>query len=172
LWSDPRPGGPDYARLVQLLHSLHTAADPLLVAWVKSSRACAHLSIPLRASGFASDLAALGVAPLPALSFTCLPRTAAGTLTDPAGIGLLYVVAGSSLGARVLLRNLSSSVPLQARAGLEHGASPPSVQLWAAVITLLARPAPAADAVSGASACSSVFEALLAVSTSEVGEGS
>lgn len=161
--SNQRPSGPDYLRLVQVLHALHAAADPLLTAWAKDSRTCGHLSIPLRAPSFAHDLTALSAAPLAQLSVSDLPRTAAGRLTEPAGIGLLYVVAGSSLGARVLLRRLPRSVPLQARAGLEHGASAASVQLWAAVLTLLALPAPVEDAATGAAVCSSVFDTLLSL---------
>lgn len=159
--SNPRPSGSDYVRIVQLLHALHTSADPLLVAWAKNSNTNAHLQIPLREPHFASDLQALGAAFLPRLSLNNLPRTAAGQLTEPAGIGLLYVVAGSSLGARVLLRHLPHSVPPQARAGLEHAASPPSVQLWTAVLTLLALPAPPEQTNSAAAACSLIFDALL-----------
>jgi len=89
LWSDPRLGGPDYVRLEQLLHTLFATADPLLVVWAKTAKTCPHLNIPLCEMAFGSDFAALGAARRSPMAFSDPAGSAAGLLTEPAGIGLV-----------------------------------------------------------------------------------
>lgn len=154
-------GGRDYIRLLQVLHALHAEADPLLERWVRTSQSFRHLTIATRMPALASDLTALGMPPLERIQLHDLPRTSPGLLTDPAGVALLYVIAGSSIGARVILRSLPLSVPQNARNGLTQGASTQSAALWSGLLTLLARPAPAIEAASAHASCSLVFERIL-----------
>ena len=151
----------DYTRLIQVLHALHAEADPLLARWVGTSPVVRHLRAPDRERALAADLTALGAAPLAPIALGDLPTIAPGLLSDPAGIALLYVVAGSSLGARVILRRLPDSIPNTAREGLTRAASAQSAALWSDLIPLLARPAPPADAASARDVCSCLFARIL-----------
>ena len=54
---------------------------------------------------------------------------------------MLYLLGGSSAGARVLLRGLPDDVPRAARRGLTDASGPESSRLWQAVLRLLTTPA-------------------------------
>ena len=153
----------DYARLLQLLHSLHTAADPLLQAWVATSSMAPHVVIPTRSTAFARDLALLGYSPRPPIALVELPHRPGGVVTDPAGLALLYVVAGSSIGARVVLASLGDDIDAAARLGLSEGASPTSAALWRQTLSVLSGPVDDSFAGPAAAACQLVFRSLLAL---------
>ena len=152
-----------YAGLLQLLHSLHTTADPLLQAWVTSSSAAPHVVIPTRAGALTRDLTLLGFPPAEPVCLEHLPRHRDGVLTDPAGLALLYVVAGSSIGARVILRSLTDTIARGARLGLTQGASDASAELWRHTLVALAAPVDASVSDPAATACQLIFRTLLAV---------
>jgi heme oxygenase len=156
-----------YVFLLQTLESFHCSADPLLAAWVAGSTAAPAVSIPERTPGLQSDLVHLGVGPRSPLDLSDLPHDrATGLLTDGAGLALLYVAAGSSIGARVVLRQLDDGIPANARTGLAQGASPASAGLWRTTLGVLgavACPPVEADATR---TCRLVFEALCARSDS------
>lgn len=126
------PGGrisdtTDYVRLLTGLSSLHARTDEPLRAWTAGSDwARAHLDptdLPRRSALYASDLAALGehdraVAPQ------------ATACDDGQALGFLYVVAGSTAGARLVLRGLPDDLAPHARAGLSDAAAPAGARLW------------------------------------------
>ena len=118
----------------------HTTADPLLQHWVRTSTAAPHVVIPSRARGLAGDLAVLGHSIGGPISLAELLRRPDGGVTDPAGLALLYVVAGSSIGARFILRNLAENIPPAARLGLADCASAGSAELWRTTLIVLASP--------------------------------
>lgn len=154
-----------YAALLQVLHRFHTSADPLLTAWAAGSPAAPTVTVPEREAALRRDLLALDVAPLPPADLSVLPRDAAsGLLTAGAGLGLLYVVAGSSVGARVLLRQLPPAVPVQARAGLAEGAGEASAQLWRTTVQALAAVASSAVTEDATRSCRLAFDVLCACS--------
>ncbi len=134
---------PHYLRLVGVLHMMHSAAEPVLGVWRADSAWAASLSpqvrLPRRAPLFATDLEALGVVP---------PVIGADASTEPAsesrGVALLYLLAGSAAGARMLVRMIPDDVPVGARSGLADAASAEASALWRATKDLLARPAPEA----------------------------
>ena len=59
---------------------------------------------------------------------------------DARGLASLYLLAGSSKGARVLLRGLPDHVGPAARTGLTDASSRDSARLWGAVVTALGEP--------------------------------
>jgi heme oxygenase len=126
---------PGYVRLLRTLHALHDAADGPLARWASTSPLAVPLrgtALPDRAPSYAADLAALGEQ-LP-------PRRGAdepATPGDPRGLALLYLLAGSAAGARVLLRGLPAAVPGDARRGLTDAAAPASSRLWRETCRLL-----------------------------------
>lgn len=150
-----------YVTLLQVLGSLHRTADPLLTAWnSQSSRGVAAAPIP-RGPALLEDLAALGQAPAAPLCLDGLARRSPGILTDPAGLGLLYVTAGSSVGARVSLRALPPAIPTRARRGLTLAASPASADLWRHTLIRLSEPADAAFAAEAVQAAQWTFRQLV-----------
>lgn len=155
-------GTGDYARLLQLLHSLHTTADPLLQAWVAASDTAPRVVIPTRSTALARDLSLLGYPTRPPIRLDELPRRLGGVVTDPAGLALLYVVAGSSIGARVILASLGDDIDTAARLGLSEGASLTSAGLWRQTLSVLSTPVDASLADPAAAACQLVFGSLLA----------
>ncbi|MCU1693714.1 MAG: hypothetical protein JWM64_2805 [Frankiales bacterium] len=152
---------PGYARLLQALESFHSSADPLLASWVAGSPAAPAVTVVRRTAALRSDLLRLGVDPRPPVDLSGLPRDRAiGLLTDGAGLALLYVTAGSSIGARVVLRQLPETVPADVRTGLTEGAGPVCARAWRTTLLALdVEPSPAvtADATDG---CELVFQAL------------
>ena len=86
-----------------------------------------------------------------------------GVVTDPAGLALLDVVAGSSIGARVVLASLGDDIDPAARLGLSEGASPTSAALWRQTLSVLSGPVDASFAGPAAAACELVFRSLLAL---------
>lgn len=126
-----------YVRVLTTLHALHRHADAPLAAWVHASPLATNLDpalVPDRERLYADDLRALGV-----------PTGSAGSghATAPAdarGLALLYLVAGSAAGARVLLRGLPETIPTEARRGLTCAAGPTSTVLWRESCALLSQP--------------------------------
>ena len=125
-----------YVRLLQVLATLHAEVETPLHEWVETTpwvrEALGDAPLPSRAALFADDLAGLGAAP---------PReTAPTTYDDARGLATLYLLAGSSKGARVLLRGLPDDVAPGARRGLTDAASRDSARLWGAVVGALGEP--------------------------------
>ena len=125
-----------YTRLLTVLADLHARAeDPLhswlaATPWARDSLAEAPLS--RRAGLFVDDLSRLGaeappVAPDPPYD-------------DARGLAALYLLSGSTNGARVLLRRLPSDVAPQARSGLTDAASSGSARTWRAVMAMFGEP--------------------------------
>ena len=128
---------PGYLRLLTILHGLHAHADEPLARWAHRSPLASGLDaalVPARADGYAADLATLGVEADPVAP---PPRT---PVPDARGLALLYVVAGSSIGARVVLRGLPDVVPADARRGLTDAAGAPTTALWRQAQAVLSRP--------------------------------
>ena len=128
---------PGYVRVLGVLHLLHVHADGPLARWAATSPLADGLDrdvLPDRAAAYAADLRRLGAHPSPSSG------TPAGPVDDARGLALLYLVAGSAAGARVLLRGLPDVVPADARRGLTDAAGATSTALWRHARTVLARP--------------------------------
>src|SRR5688500_1997928 len=124
-----------YVRVLSVLHTLHARADVPLARWARTSPLAAGLDpavVPDRAHAYEADLATLGVA--------APPVAPVERLTDAGGLALLYAVAGSSVGARVVLRGLPDAVPLEARRGLTDAAGRGATTLWRQAQEVLSRP--------------------------------
>lgn len=136
------PGGrvpdlPAYVRVLRSLHALHAHADGPLRSWAQRSSLASPLDpelLPDRSAAYAADLTALGE------TLTGAPAAPGDSVDDGRGLALLYLVAGSAAGARVLLRGLPDVVPAEARRGLTEAAGPASTRLWRATVSLLGRP--------------------------------
>jgi hypothetical protein len=127
---------PSYLRLLHVLATLHAGVEAPLHEWVGVTPwvrdALGDVPLPARAGLFADDLVSLGAtAPDPHL---------AEEYDDAHGLATLYLLAGSSKGARVLLRGLPDDVAPGARRGLTDAASRDSARLWGAVVSLLGAP--------------------------------
>lgn len=154
-----------YAGLLQVLQSFHSSADPLLTAWVVGSSRAPSVTVPDRAAALTRGLLALDIEALVPADLGGLPRDqGTGLLTDGAGLGLLYVVAGSSLGARVVLRQLPVAVPAHVRAGLGGAAGPAGAQLWRTTLAALAVTASTVVTEDATLGCRLAFAALCAAS--------
>jgi heme oxygenase len=132
-------GAEDYVRVVRTLHALHAWSEERLRRWAEASALASGLPddvvLPDRAVLYAGDLLALGVAEVDA------PDHRSGAVEDAEGMALLYLLGGSSAGAKVLLRGLPGDVPRSARRGLTDAGGPDAARLWRAVLVLLAAPA-------------------------------
>lgn len=125
-----------YVRVLRSLHRLHCHADAALRTWTSTSPLASGLDpdlVPDRASAYAADLAVLGE------TVPTTPRNDKA-VDDARGLALLYLVAGSAAGARVLLRGLPDAVPTHARRGLTDAAGRSSTVLWREAVALLERP--------------------------------
>jgi len=125
-----------YARLLTVLADLHGRAEDPLHSWVAATPwardSLAEAPLSRRAGLFAADLAlvdaeARPVAPDPPYD-------------DARGLAALYLLAGSTMGARVLLRSLPTEVAPQARTGLTDAASSGSSRTWRAVMAMFGEP--------------------------------
>lgn len=129
-----------YRRLLTTLATLHAHTDEPLRRWAATSGWLRdHLDpavLPRRSSLYASDLARLGVGGRAVPT----PRTTA--CDDGRGLGYLYVVAGSTKGARVVLRGLPADLAPDARAGLSDAAAPGAARLWQGCRSVLTTPLP------------------------------
>jgi heme oxygenase len=127
-----------YVRLLTTLSSLHAHTDESLQAWAGATpwvrEALDPRLLPRRSTLYASDLTALG---RPDLVVT--PHREA--CDDARGLGHLYVVAGSSKGARVVLHGLRDDLAPDARRGLEDAAHA-GARLWRECHALLTTPLP------------------------------
>ena len=126
-----------YVRVLTVLHELHAHADAALRRWAGTSPLAGGIdatTLPDRAEAYAADLTRLGRRPPAGRA----PQDA--PVTDAQGLALLYLVAGSSAGARVLLRGLPDDVPADARSGLTDAAAPRSTTLWRGTCDVLSRP--------------------------------
>jgi heme oxygenase len=125
-----------YTRLLRVLADLHARAeDPLhswlaATPWARDSLAEAPLS--RRAGLFAADLSRLGA--------EARPVTPDPPYDDARGLAALYLLSGSTNGARVLLRRLPSDVAPRARCGLTDAASSGSAHTWRAVRAMFGEP--------------------------------
>ncbi len=128
-----------YVRLLAGLSSLHARTDEPLQAWTAGSGwAAAHLDpadLPQRTALYASDLATLG-----AVDRTAAPQST--VCDDGQALGFLYVVAGSTAGARLVLRGLPADLAPHARAGLSDAAAPAGARLWRDCRHVLSVPLP------------------------------
>lgn len=152
-----------YICLLQTLESFHCSADRALGSWVAGSPAAPAVTIPARAEALRSDMLRLGASPGLPVDLSGLPRdSTTGLLTEGAGLALLYVLAGSSIGARVILRQLSDVVPADAPVGLSEGASPECARLWQTTLVALNAVAPHGVRADATYTCRLVFEILCA----------
>ena len=125
-----------YTRLLTVLADLHgRAEDPLhswlaVTPWARDSLAEAPLS--RRAELFAADLSLVGGEAPPVIPDP--------PYDDARGLAALYLLTGSTNGARVLLRSLPSDVAPQARSGLTDAASSGSAHTWRAVREMFGEP--------------------------------
>ena len=125
-----------YTRLLTVLADLHGRAEEPLHSWVAATPwardALAEAPLSRRAGLFAADLSLVGAE---------APRTVPDPPYDDArGLAALYLLTGSTKGARVLLRNLPPDVAPHARAGLTDAAAPASTRTWRAVMAMLGEP--------------------------------
>jgi len=152
----------DYLRVLHTLHALHAGSEERLRRWVDGSPLAAGIAgdveLPDRAALYAGDLLALGE-PVP---HEPDPTGSDHPVDDAEGIALLYLLSGSSAGARVLLHGLPEDVPRAARRGLTDAAGPGSARLWQAVRGLLAAPAEEPLASRAADEADALFGRLLA----------
>lgn len=129
----------DYVRLLTALSSLHARTDEPLLAWTaRSAWVRAHLDpadLPRRSGLYASDLEKLG-----AVDRTTAPQPT--DCDDGQALGFLYVVAGSTAGARLVLRGLPDDLAPHARAGLSDAAAPAGARLWRDCRSTLTVPLP------------------------------
>lgn len=145
-----------YVRLLSTLSALHAVTDEPLRAWVhRTPWVRGRLDpglLPQRGALYAADLAALG-----------RPDRAVAARTDRCddarGLGHLYVVAGSSKGARVVLRHLPDDVAPEARRGL-HDAAEAGTRLWRDCQAVLTIPLPAELVVRAADEAHALFRTL------------
>lgn len=150
-----------YIYLLQTLESFHRSSDVALSSWVAGSGTAPDVTVPERSAALRRDLLRLGSRARPPLDLSDLPRDPrTGLLTTGAGLALLYVVAGSSIGARIVLRQLSDVVPADARAGLREGAGPAGSRLWQATLVALGSVASPAVMKDATTSCRLLFEAL------------
>lgn len=88
--------------------ALHSALEPALRDWVGTALASQRLH---KTAWLQHDLAALGIAPVPADTMPPVPRCRA------ASIGTMYVLEGATLGMRQLVRALPDGHPGRGDAG-------------------------------------------------------
>ncbi len=128
-----------YLRLLTTLATLHAHTDEPLHRWAAGPGwVNDHLDpavLPRRSELYASDLVRLGATP-------CTPQPRTGPCDDGQALGLLYVVAGSTKGARMVLRGLPVDLAPDARAGLTDAAAPGAVRLWQGCRRVLMTPLP------------------------------
>ncbi|QIK65604.1 biliverdin-producing heme oxygenase [Nocardioides sp. HDW12B] len=128
-----------YVRLLTTLSTLHAHTDEPLHGWAaRSGWVSDHLDLavlPRRRDLYASDLARLGASPRPT-------TVRATPCDDGRALGLLYVVAGSTKGARMVLRGLPDDLAPDARAGLSDAAAPGAARLWQGCRSVLTTPLP------------------------------
>lgn len=147
-----------YVRLLTTLSSLHARTDEPLRSWASSTAWVRETldpeGLPRRAALYADDLAALGRADL-----------AGDTRTEPCddarGLGFLYVVAGSTKGARVVLRGLPDDLAPAARRGLSDAAGPAGARLWRDCRAVLTAPLPAELVERAAAEAERLFRVLI-----------
>lgn len=146
-----------YVRLLATLSLLHAQADEPLRRWARSRRwVRRHVEprlLPRRAPLYAADLAVLERADL------AVPPVR-GACDDARGLGYLYVVAGSSTGARVVRQGLPDELAPRARSGLDDAAAG-GAQLWVACRRLLAEPLAGPLVARAAEEAAALFGLLL-----------
>jgi len=99
-----------YGRALAALHGAHGAVESVLAEFAPAAL------FPRRLPDLASDLAALGVDPMPLTVAVPQPGDDAGRL------GMLYVIEGSNLGGAVIARRLATSLPAGAARAFFNGA--------------------------------------------------
>lgn len=153
-----------YVRLLGVLSHLHARTEGPLRAWVARTPwvddRLGGAPLPTRTALFAADLLALGA--------DVDPPPADHPYDDAAGIAALYLLAGSTKGARALRSRLPHHVGVGCRRGLDDACSAGSRRLWPAVHSLLTRPGtggadPAAVAEDAAGHAMRLFAGLHAL---------
>lgn len=102
-----------YGQALAALHGAHGAIESVLAEFAPAAL------FPRRLPALESDLAALGVDPLPLTVAVPQPGDDAGML------GMLYVIEGSNLGGAVIARRLAASLPAGAARAYFSGAEGP-----------------------------------------------
>ena len=151
----------DYVRVLRTLHSLHRWSDDRLTSWAVGSELGRRLSggtlPPGRSALYGLDLEALGAEPADLLR---PPRPREAPVGDEEGVALLYLLGGSTAGARLLLRGLPAEVPAAARTGLTVASGPEAARWWRGVRGVLAQPVPGELARGAAREASALLDAL------------
>ena len=148
-----------YVALLGRLYGFHAPVEAALAAMLGQRLAPEAWQ---RAHLLRADLASFGVgeqslARLPRIEFPALPG-------EPAAMGCLYVVEGSTLGGRQLSKRLDGVLPLGALAGRSflQGAAQPGHLRWAALRAELdaigADPACRREMIAGAASTFAQFE--------------
>ena len=153
--ADGRATRADYAHTLQLLYRYHAAMASLVM------RGALALSLPALVEQHRARLAAL-MADLDFLGLPC-PAVAAndGTAQDDFAVGALYTVQGSTLGGKVIFRQLDTLLPDAAGRRFFQGA-PDDKHHWQALCTALdARGGDIACMSEGALYAFEQFDALL-----------
>lgn len=117
----------DYRRVLVVLHALHARVDGPLRPWAAREPWARHEILPLlpdRAALYAADLRALGHEPADG------PVADARSWGDAEGLAALYLLAGSTKGARMLRRGLPTELTGRAGRGLADAAGDPAATLW------------------------------------------
>ncbi len=145
-----------YRQVIERFHGFWRGWEPQVAALLQDETL---LAPRRRAHLLAADLAALGV---PAEVVEGLPRCPLPVLRDAAeALGSVYVLEGSTLGGRVILRHVERRLGLDERFGCRyfagHGAD--TGMMWRAFLARL-EAAPAADAGRIADGASATFERL------------
>ncbi|QUL36834.1 biliverdin-producing heme oxygenase [Erythrobacter sp. JK5] len=142
----------DYAAFLALQYAGRAPVE----AWL-SDHAPSRLQPPPQCSLIVRDLAALG-APQPAAGLPFAP--AAQRHSEAGAIGAAWVLAGSALGNRTILKELDRSGRLKGSAGWPHGFLGDQTMLafWQGLRRDLERPASPSDVESASSAAKAVFD--------------
>ena len=137
---------PRYAAALQVLHAIRSAWDPALAALFRTAPGP-------QAAWLAQDLAALGV--------TALPAAPMPVLNEAEAWGMRYVLEGSALGGRVILRRLGA-LGLSETSGARYfaGAGAETGPRWKAFLTGLGQAATAEAAPHIIDGALRSFEAL------------
>ena len=148
----PLASGRDYPRFLAIQHSARAPIE----AWFDANSA--ELSPPPQTRLIAADLAELG-APVPPLSFGFAPKNA-----DEA-LGIAWVLAGSSLGNKLLLKRRSEH---DGGVGTRFLSDRSMAQFWSGLLVTLEQPCDDATRRHAVTGATRVFEHFLAVASTSL----
>jgi len=95
-----------YARILQRFHAFHSQVEPLLAAWDWPALGLdfdARRKLP----ALNADLASLGIVPLAAAR---QPAALFTIVTQAEAVGALYVIEGSTLGGRIIAKQVRTAL--------------------------------------------------------------